>query len=284
METPVTILIGYRALDKGRKKARFIEAMAAASVPVAAFALQVCKVAPRLRSMTDLSGVRALTFDVFGTLVDWREGVAREVEAILPQTDGRAFADHWRAGYQPAMEAVRTGARPWVPLDVLHREMLLTVLTQYDIGDVPTALVDELNLAWHRLDPWPDVVEGLARLRTRFILAGLSNANIALMVDMTRRSGMVFDCILGGETARTYKPMPHVYENAAHVLNLRPEQCMMVAAHPSDLDGAAASGLRTAYLYRPTEYGADRPKSRPEAGRFDVEVDSLNALAQRLGC
>jgi 2-haloacid dehalogenase len=234
--------------------------------------------------MNDLSGVRALTFDVFGTLVDWREGVAREVEAILPEVDGRAFADHWRAGYQPAMEAVRNGARPWVPLDVLHRELLLTVLTQYGIGDVPTALVDELTLAWHKLDPWPDVVEGLARLRTRFIVASLSNANIALVVDITRRSGMVFDCILGGETARAYKPMPHMYENAARVLNLRPDRCMMVAAHAPDLDAAAACGLRTAYIHRPTEYGADRENPRPEAGRFDVDVDGLGALADALGC
>ncbi len=232
--------------------------------------------------MTDLSGIRALTFDVFGTLVDWREGVAREVEAILPEVDGRAFADHWRAGYQPAMEAVRSGARPWVPLDVLHREMLLTVLTQHGIGDVPTALVDELNLAWHRLDPWPDVVEGMARLRTRFILAGLSNANIALMVDMTRRSGMAFDCILGGEVARAFKPSARVYENAVQVLGLRPEQCLMVACHPADLDAAAACGLKTAYVHRPLENGAGREGPRPAAGRFDVDAESLVHLAEAL--
>jgi 2-haloacid dehalogenase len=234
--------------------------------------------------MSDLSGIRALTFDVFGTVVDWRGGVAREVEAVLPEVDGEAFADQWRAGYQPAMEAVRTGVRPWVPLDVLHREILLTVLAQHEVGDVPTALVDELNLAWHRLDPWPDVVEGLNRLRAKFILAGLSNANIALMADMTRRSGMVFDCILGGETARAYKPTPHVYENAARVLNLRPEQCLMVAAHPSDLDAAAACGLHTAHIHRPLEYGIGRDKPRPAEGRFDLDVDSLTTLADRLGC
>ncbi|MDB5439897.1 MAG: dhlB [Caulobacteraceae bacterium] len=234
--------------------------------------------------MSDLTGIRALTFDVFGTVVDWREGVARDVEAILPGVDGRAFADHWRAGYQPAMEAVRTGARPWVPLDVLHREILLTVLAQHEVGDVPTALVDELNLSWHRLDPWPDVLDGLTRLRTKFILGVLSNANIALMIDMTKRSGMVFDCILGGETARAYKAAPHVYENAAHVLNLRPDQCLMVAAHPSDLDAAAACGLRTAYIHRPLEYGAGREKPRPDDGRFDLNLDSLTALAGRLGC
>jgi 2-haloacid dehalogenase len=182
------------------------------------------------------------------------------------------------------MEAVRSGARPWVPLDVLHREILLTVLAQYDIGDVPTALVDELTLAWHRLDPWPDAVEGVARLRTRYIAAALSNANIALMVDLTRRSGLMFDCILGGEVAGAYKPMPHVYENAARTLNLRPEQCLMVAAHPSDLDAAAACGLRTAYVHRLLEYGEGRAIRRPPAGRFDVEVDSLTALADRLGC
>lgn len=235
-------------------------------------------------AMNDLSGLRALTFDVFGTLVDWREGVARDVEAVLPGVDGRAFADHWRAGYHPAMEVVRSGARPWVPLDVLHREILLTVLDQHQIGDVPMDLVDELNLAWHRLDPWPDVLEGMARLHGRFILAGLSNANIALLTDMTRRSGMAFDCILGGEVARDFKPSHHVYENAARVLGLEPGQCLMVACHPADLDAAAACGLRTAYVHRPLENGPGREGPRPAAGRFDVAVESLTGLAQALGC
>lgn len=234
--------------------------------------------------MSDLSGIRALTFDVFGTVVDWREGIAREVEAVLPETDGRAFADRWRAGYQPAMEAVRNGSRPWVPLDVLHREILLQILTEQGIGDVPVALVDELNLAWHRLDPWPEVLDGLARLRTKYVLGVLSNANIALMTDMTRRSGMVFDCILGGEVARAYKPLPQAYENAAQVLNLRPDQCLMVAAHVFDLDAAARSGMKTAYVHRPQEHGAGAEAPRPEAGRFDLMVNGFTELAAALGC
>jgi 2-haloacid dehalogenase len=238
--------------------------------------------------MTDpaspLTGIRALTFDVFGTVVDWREGVAREVEAILPGLDGRNFADRWRAGYQPAMQAVREGGRAWLPLDELHREILVDVLGQVGLADVPVSVVDELNLAWHRLDPWPDVRESMARLRTNFVLASLSNGNISLMVDLTRRADLRFDCILGAEVARAYKPMPAVYLGAAKVLNLAPEQLLMVAAHPSDLDAAKACGLKTAYVHRAFEYGRDGDRDWPEAGRFDLAVESFAALADQMGC
>lgn len=235
-------------------------------------------------AMSDLSGIRALTFDVFGTVVDWREGVAREVAAHLPALDGHDVADRWRGGYQPAMEAVRNGSRPWVPLDVLHREILVEILAAQGLADAPPKLVDALNLAWHRLDPWPDVLAGMDRLRTRFILAVLSNANIALMTDMSRRAGMRFDCMLGGEAGRAYKPMPHAYENAAAILGLRTEQCLMVAAHDYDLDAAAACGMKTAFIHRPQEHGPGTAKPRPPEGRFDIIADSFEELADRLGC
>ena len=234
-------------------------------------------------AMTDLSGIRALCFDVFGTVVDWREGVARDVAAALPEIDTHAFADAWRAGYQPAMEKVRSGERPWVALDVLHREILLEVLADFGVGDVPVALADELNHAWHRLDPWPDVLEGFERLRPKFILAMLSNANIALMTDMSRHGGFHFDCMLGGEAVRAFKPSPAVYQGAARILGLEPRECLMVAAHPSDLTAAADCGLRTAYVHRPFEYGRHLDRKRPEAG-FDVMAESLIDLADQLGC
>ena len=235
-------------------------------------------------AMSELSGIRALTFDVFGTVVDWREGVAREVAAHLPALDGHGFADRWRGGYQPAMEAVRDGSRPWVPLDVLHREILVEILAEHGVNDAPDALVDELNLAWHRLDPWPDVLAGMDRLRSRFILAVLSNANIGLMTDMNRRAGMRFDSMLGGEAGRAYKPMLQAYDNAAKILGLRMDQCLMVAAHDYDLDAAAERGMRTAYVHRPREYGPGAEKPLPANGRFDIMVDNFGELADALGC
>ena len=234
--------------------------------------------------MSDLSGIRALTFDVFGTVVDWREGVARDVADHLPALDAYAVADRWRDGYQPAMEAVRNGSRPWVPLDVLHREILLEILAEEGLEETRPEVVDALNLAWHRLDPWPDVLAGMDRLRTRFILGVLSNANIGLMTDMDRRAGMVFDCMLGGEAGRAYKPMPQAYDNAAKILGLRTDQCLMVAAHDYDLDAAAERGMRTAYVHRPKEHGPATDKPRPAQGRFDIMVDSFGDLAAALGC
>lgn len=232
--------------------------------------------------MSDLSGIRALVFDVFGTVVDWREGVVREARRLVPDADPYRLADQWRAGYQPAMEAVRSGGRGFVRLDVLHREILVKVLGELGVK-ASGATVDELNLAWHRLDPWPEVISAFDHLRPKFILASLSNGNISLMVDMCRRSGLRFDAILGAEVARAYKPDPVVYRNAAEVLGLKPEQVLMVAAHPSDLDAAKACGLKTAYVHRPFEYGREREVRRPDAARFDLSVDSFTALAERLG-
>jgi 2-haloacid dehalogenase len=234
-----------------------------------------------------MTEIKALTFDVFGTVVDWRSSVAREAQAILApkgwRFDWGAFADDWRGLYGPSMRKVSQGERPFVILDVLHRENLLEVLAKHRVEGFTESEVDELNLAWRRLDPWPDVVAGMARLKRRFILAALSNGNIALMVGMAKRAGLPWDVILGAEVARAYKPQPQVYQGAAQMLDLSPAECLMVAAHPSDLKAAAACGLRTAYVHRPLEQGPGREAPRPAAGDFDHVVDDFNALADSLG-
>jgi 2-haloacid dehalogenase len=231
--------------------------------------------------------IKALTFDVFGTVVDWRSGVAREAEALLaPKSaprDWGGFADAWRARYMPAMARVSKGERPFVILDVLHRENLAELLGAEGIEGLSEAEIDALNLAWHKLDPWPDVLAGMARLKRRFVLASLSNGNVALMVDMARRAGLPWDVILGAEVARAYKPQPEAYDSAARMLALDPGECLMVAAHPSDLAAAKARGFRTAYVHRPLEYGPGRETKRPDAGAFDYSVDSLVELAEVLG-
>jgi 2-haloacid dehalogenase len=237
----------------------------------------------------DESAIGALTFDVFGTVVDWRTSVIREGQAFgKPRgisVDWGKFADAWRGLYQPAMEEVRSGRRPWAKLDELHRESLVRLLGDFGIIGVSPAEIDHLNHAWHRLDPWPDAVPGLTRLKRRFTLATLSNGNIALMVDMAKRAGLPWDAILGAEVARAYKPTPEAYLRSAEALGLRPEQCLMVAAHPADLASAARCGLRTAYVPRPLEFGPGRPGSQPEPGQpFDVVAGDFVELAERLGC
>jgi len=240
-----------------------------------------------LHRIPALDDVQTLIFDVFGTLVDWRTSIAREVRAALavhrPSLDGEAFADAWRARYQPTMEEVRSGAIPFSKLDVLHRHNLDHVLHTLGLDEVPEATRAELNRAWHRLDAWPDVGPGLARLRTRFRIAPCSNGNISLMVDLARRNGWHWDAIVGAELARDYKPKPAVYLSAAAAFDCEPAQVLMVAAHSSDLEAAAAAGLRTAFIARPDEYGPGRGESRANVAA-DLSADSLTALAGLLGC
>jgi 2-haloacid dehalogenase len=227
--------------------------------------------------------VRALVFDVFGTLVDWRTGVAREVARLLgDRVEAERFADDWRGRYAPSMDEVRSGRRPFVPLDVLHRETVDGVLAASGAGDVPAAVRDELVLAWHRLDPWPDVVAGLRRLSARYVLAPLSNGGVALQVALARRSGLPWDAVLGAELVGRYKPDAEVYDSAPRLLGLAPEQVLMVAAHDSDLAAARERGLRTAYVHRPLESGGRRipPATDPAA---DLNVTSFTALADVLG-
>ena len=226
---------------------------------------------------------RALVFDVFGTVVDWRGGVAGEVRRLLgPPVDALAFADDWRGRYVPSMARVRSGELPWTPLDALHRASLDDVLADAGLADVDPDVREELVLAWHRLDPWPDVVPGLRRLARAHVLAPLSNGNIALQVDLARRSGLPWDCVLGAEVVRRYKPDPEVYDSAAHLLGLPPSSVVMVAAHLDDLAAARARGLRTAYVHRPDEFGGRvvPPSTDPEA---DLSVTSFEELAGALG-
>jgi 2-haloacid dehalogenase len=232
--------------------------------------------------------VKALFFDVFGTLVDWRTGVAREAEAHLKprgySLDWLAFADAWRAEYQPAMEEVRSGRIPFSRLDVLHRRMLDRILPRFEIKDVPEDVLQDLNLAWHRLDAWPDVPDGLARLRSRFLVAPVSNANISLMVDLQRRNNLQFDAVLGAEIANDYKPKPRVYLAAAEAFGLAPRECMMVsaAAHSSDILGAGAAGLRNATVGRPDEFGPGTAVTVPKEN-VDIVAKDLLDLVDRLG-
>ena len=231
--------------------------------------------------------VKALVFDVFGTVVDWRTSVAQEVAALAKRRnltiDGAKFADAWRGAYAPSMNRVRTGELPWTRLDDLHRMSLDKLLINFGIAGLSEDETDTLNRAWHRLKPWPDSVVGLARLKKRFIIAPLSNGNISLMTDMAKHAGLPWDCILGAELVRHYKPDPEVYQSAAYLLNLRPADVMMVAAHLGDLRAAKKEGLRTAFVARPLEYG---PNGKPDLkgdSSVDVSATDFNDLARQLG-
>lgn len=243
-----------------------------------------------MRNVLLLTGVRALVFDVFGTVVDWRGGVAREAAPFLARygradMDPAGFADMWRGRYQPAMEEVRSGKRPFTPLDVLHRENLDGVLRDIglDPARIPAAELDGLNLAWHWLDPWPDAVAGLTRLRTRYVIAPLSNGNLILMLDMAKRAGLPWDAILGAEVAQAYKPQPEAYLRTADILAMRPDEVCLVAAHNGDLAAARRCGLRTAFVPRPTEHGPGQTTDlRPEQD-WDVTTRDFVELATKLG-
>ena len=232
-----------------------------------------------------MPGVKALVFDVFGTLVDWRSSIMREARTILAPLGGavdyEAFADAWRAEYQPTIEEVRSGRLPFSKLDVLHRRNLDAILPRFGLGHLDEATRVDLNLAWHRLDAWPDARDGLARLRKQFLLAPCSNGNISIMVDLARRNGFIWDAILGAEMARDYKPKPVVYLSAAAAFDCKPEETMMVAAHSYDLAAAAALGLRTAFIARPDEFGPGNGESRASVP-VDFSANSLTALADRL--
>ena len=227
--------------------------------------------------------IKALIFDVFGTLVDWRSSIAREAQSILSplgvSLEWEAFADAWRAQYQPAMEEVRAGHIPFSKLDVLHRRNLDVILKDYGIDHINEATRQNLNLAWHRLDAWSDVAPGLQALKHKHLLAPCSNGNISLLVDLARRNGLVWDAILGAEVARAYKPMPSVYLAAVAAFDLEPEETLMVAAHSSDLAAAAAAGLRTAFVARPNGNGPGLGEANPSTP-VDFSVQSLLELAE----
>jgi 2-haloacid dehalogenase len=230
--------------------------------------------------------VKALTFDVFGTVVDWRSSIIREGQ-LLGKTNGLTvdwprFADAWRAGYGPAMNRVRKGEIPWTSLDGLHRGILSDLLVQFGIKGLTETQIDQLNRVWHRLMPWPDSVPGLNRLRCRYVLATLSNGNMSLLVNMAKNVGLPWDCVLSAELARHYKPDAEVYQMAARLLDLPPAQVMMVAAHPEDLQAARKVGFKTAFVARPLERGPDQ-KPRPGPADVDVNASDILDLAEKLG-
>ena len=237
---------------------------------------------------TGAHDIRALTFDVFGTVVDWHGSVAREVRALAARKSVRVnavkFTKAWRAGYRPSMDRVRSGELPWTKIDVLHRMILDELLQQFRIAD---ALTEEekvhLNLVWHRLKPWPDAVRGLKRLKSRYIIATLSNGNTGLLVNMAKWGRLPWDCIFSSETFHHFKPDPEMYLGAADALDLEPHQVMMVASHKHDLRAAAKHGLKTAFIKRPHEYGRNtNPDLEPEA-EFTYNAESFIDLADQLG-
>lgn len=234
------------------------------------------------------SDVQALLFDVFGTVVDWRGSIIAELTAFGAakglSADWVKFTDDWRGLYQPSMEAVRSGKRAWTILDVLHRESLDTLLAQHRIGGLSEADIAHLNTVWHRLKPWPDVVAGLTRLKSRYIIGTLSNGNVGLLTRLAKNSGLPWDVVLGAETARAYKPVPQAYLESARLLNLAPSQVMLVAAHNGDLAAAAECGLATAFVARPTEYGPHQKADFKAEHAWDVVADSFGGVADAMGC
>ena len=229
---------------------------------------------------------KALVFDVFGTVVDWRSTIIREGEALGREkniyVDWGAFADAWRSRYAPSMDRVRRGEIPWTKLDDLHRVSLEELLAEFGLEGLSCAEKDHFNRVWHRLDPWPDAVEGLTRLRHRYIIAPLSNGNVALLTNMARRAGLPWDLVLSAELVRHYKPDPETYLMPPLLLDLEPEQVMMVAAHVYDLRSARNYGLRTAYVPRPLEFGPG-VESEPPDPAFDLVAGDFVELADRLG-
>ena len=228
--------------------------------------------------------LKVLAFDVFGTVVDWHSGIAREVQALRPEVDGDAFALAWRAGYQPAMRRVMSGELGWTLIDDLHRIILNEVLEQFGLRDLTEADKKHLNKAWHRLDPWPDVVTGLTRLKSRYVISTLSNGNIGLLTNMAKRAGLPWDCVLSAEVFRAYKPDPATYLGVAKVFDISPSEVMLVAAHQDDLVSARACGLQTAYIERPAEFGAARPKDISPNPANTWHAQNFLALAEQLGC
>ena len=237
-------------------------------------------------STLGICGIKALTFDVFGTVADRRTSISAEGrrlgEAKGIQADWVAFADAWRGGYTPAMDRVRSGDLPWTNIDGLHRIILDNILDELGIGSLTEEDRDEFNRAWHRLDPWPDVVSGLGRLKTDFLIATLSNGNVALLTNMAKRAGLLWDCVLSAEHSGHYKPDPEVYIKAAQLLGLRIEQVMMVAAHPFDLMAAQAVGMRAAYVSRPLEFGPGTTPEQPDPKEFDLYATDFLDLAKQL--
>lgn len=236
-----------------------------------------------------IPGVRAMIFDTFGTVVDWRSSIARQGAAFgaergLGEVDWTGLADQWRAGYHPAMDRVRKGEMPWTPLDKLHRGRLEELIPEFGLESLDEAERDWLNRVWHRLDPWPDSVPGLRRLSRKYLLAPLSNGNVTLLANMAKRAGIPWDCIFAADVFKHYKPDPETYLGAVELLGMEPGEVMMVAAHNSDLAAAASHGLKTAYVNRPTEYGPHQKIDFSPTGDWDITAVSMEEIAEKMGC
>lgn len=232
--------------------------------------------------------IKVLAFDVFGTVVDWRSSVIAEGEQLGRakglNVDWATFADSWRAIYRPYMDRVGNGQLPWTKLDDLHRQMLEEALPKFGIAALTNDEKDHLNRVWHRLNPWPDSVPGLQRLKSRFVITTLSNGNISLLTNMAKHAGLPWDCILSAENVKRYKPDPEVYLLVPQLFDLKPEQVVMVAAHEHDLQSAQKHGLRAAYVHRPRERGAGKASEIPPAGRYDLLAKDFLDLADQLSC
>ncbi len=230
------------------------------------------------------AAIKVLSFDIFGTVVDWHGSIAREVDAMQLGVDGNSFALAWRQGYKPAMQRVMSGELGWTIIDDLHRMILDELLERFNITQLDETQKRHLNKVWHRLDPWPDSVEGLTRLKSRYTICSLSNGNIGLLTDMAKRVGLPWDCILSAEVFRKYKPDPTTYLGVARTFDVQPHEVLMVAAHQDDLAAARACGLRTAYIERPLEFGALHPKDVLPDAANTFHAGSIAELARLLDC
>jgi 2-haloacid dehalogenase len=261
-------------------------AAALAGSAIAGINLEAQRMPAPAQAANGFADVKLLVFDTFGTVVDWRSVIIEEGRQLSRakgfSLDWPAFADEWRGAYGPSMNKVRTGELPWTKLDVLHRMSLDTLLAKHGITILTEAEKAEFNRVWHRGRPWPDSVPGLTRLKKRFTIAPLSNGNISLLTDMAKHGGLPWDCILGAELVRHYKPDPETYLSPAEFFDLKPAEVMMVAAHQGDLQVPKRLGLRTAYVHRPYEGGSAGPGQLPAAGSFDIIVHDLRELATTL--
>jgi 2-haloacid dehalogenase len=258
-----------------------------ASIGTAAVALHGRNAARAQDSTRAVASVKALVFDTFGTVVDWRGSIIEEGvawgKAKKISVDWARFADRWRAGYGPSMDKVRKGEMPWTNLDHLHRQLLEELLKEFHIEGLSEGEKDDWNRVWHRLKPWPDSVVGLTRLKKKFTIAPLSNGNVVLLADMAKHASLPWDLILSAELAKHYKPDREAYLIAPSLLELKPEEVMMCAAHSGDLMSARSFGLRTGFIHRPNEYGPTRKADDAKPGDFDVVSTDIADLASKLG-
>ncbi len=236
-----------------------------------------------------LDRVKAILFDTFGTITDWRSSIGAEGARVarakgVENFDGDAFARAWRAGYRPGMAPVIAGTREWTPVDVIHRERLDVILPEFGLDMLNEEERQHLNKAWHRINPWPDSIPGLIRLKKRFLIAPLSNGSLVLLSSMAKRAGIPWDFIFSSDMHKAYKRDPKVYQNAVALLGFEPGEVMMGAAHNDDLEAARHEGLRTGYINRPYEYGVDQKKDFKADSDWDVICDTVEELADAMGC